>query len=238
MAIWKSKNFEAWQQENPGKSFAQFYAETSAKKRREGRPHNNLGANLKKAEFGDSGVGLFRKIVALGLKPDHTLADYGCGTLRIGVHAMAYLEPGHYWGLEVSQDFLDEGRELIGPELIEEKRPHLHAISPQSVAEAAAASPDMVISTKVFNHVHPDELATYFHNIMQLVGSSGKAYITGKWSEGEIVQHKARSWTHSLSSMKRLVAGEGGKIEIVEQGDKAKIGDDVRIGIFSLLRDA
>lgn len=70
---------------------------------------------------------------------------------------------------------------------------------------------------------------------MQLVGSWGKAFITGKWSESDTIQHKSRSWTHSLSSMKRLVAAEGGSIEIVEQGNKETIGEDVRIGIFSLV---
>ncbi len=235
MAIWKNKHFEAWRQDNPGKSFAEFYAETSAKKRRDGLPHANLGANLKTGDFGQSGADLFAKVVAMGLKPDHTLADYGCGTLRIGVHAMKYLEPGRYWGLEISQEFLDQGRELVGPELLAEKRPQLSTISPQSVAEAAAARPDMVISTKVFNHVHPDELPQYFHNVMQLVGSSGKAFITGKWSEGEIVQHKNRSWTHSLATMQGLVAGEGGRLEIVEQGNKERLGEQVRIGVFSLL---
>lgn len=238
MAIWKSKRFEAWQQENPGKSFAQFYAETSMKKRREGVAHANLGANLKTGEFGESGVGTFRKIVALGLKPEDTLVDYGCGTLRMGVHAMKYLQPGRYWGLEISQDFLDQGRELVGPDLLAEKRPHLSTISPQSVTEAAAASPDMVISTRVFNHVHPDELALYFHNVMLLVGNAGKAIVSGKWSEGETIQHKSRSWTHSIALMRDLVAKDGGVLTIIEQAQKDKVGESAKIGLFALERSA
>lgn len=234
MAIWKNKRFEEWQRENPEKSFAAFYAETSAKKRREGLPHANLGANLKTGEFGRSGVPFFDWIVELGLKPEHTLADYGCGTLRVGVHAIKYLDPGRYWGLEVSGEFLEEGRKLVGSALLEEKKPHLHTISPGSVAEAASAAPHMVISTKVFNHVHPDELAEYFHNILTIAGPSGRAMVTGKWSEGKTIQHKSRSWTHSLKTMKRLVSDEGGSLSIVEQENKEKLGDDVRIGIFSL----
>jgi hypothetical protein len=236
MAIWKSKRFETWQRENPGESFAQFYAETSMRKRRDGVAHANLGANLKTGEFGESGISTFRKIVTLGLKPEDTLVDYGCGTLRMGVHAMKYLQPGRYWGLEISQDFLDQGRELVGAELIAEKRPQLATISPQSVAEAAAARPDMVISTRVFNHVHPDELPLYFHNLMRLVGASGKAVITGKWSEGETIQHKSRSWTHSMALMRELVAKDGGVLTIIEHARKDKVGEGARIGLFSLQR--
>jgi hypothetical protein len=35
--------------------------------------------------------------------------------------------------------------------------------------------------------------------------------------------------------MQRLVAAEGGRIEIVEQGNKERLGPDIRIGVFSLL---
>ena len=236
MTIWRNKNFEAWQRQNPGKSFAEFYAETSAKKRSEGLPHANLGGNLKTAEFGRAGTHFFKWLVELGLKPEHTLADYGCGTLRVGVHAIKYLEPGRYWGLEVSREFLEEGRKLVGEALLAEKKPHLHTISRQSVAEAASAAPFMVISTKVFNHVHPDELAEYFHNIMQIAGASGRAIVTGKWSEGKTIQHKSRSFTHSLKTMRDLVGKEGGTLSIVEQENKEKLGEDVRIGTFSLER--
>ena len=65
------------------------------------------------AEFGRAGTHFFKWLVELGLKPEHTLADYGCGTLRVGVHAIKYLEPGRYWGLEVSREFLEEGRKLV-----------------------------------------------------------------------------------------------------------------------------
>ena len=84
------------------------------------------------------------------MKPDHTLADYGCGTLRIGVHAMKCLEPGGAIGSEISQEFLDQGRELaaLAPG---GERPHLRR-SRRIVAESVAARRVMVISTKVFNH--------------------------------------------------------------------------------------
>jgi hypothetical protein len=71
---------------------------------------------------------------------------------------------------------------------------------------------------------------------MQIAGSAGRAIITGKWSEGKTIQHKSRSWTHSLATMRQLVADEGGSLSIVEQESKGKLGDDVRIGIFSLER--
>lgn len=50
----------------------------------------------------------------VGLKPRHRLLDLGCGTLRGGIPFIDYLEPGHYAGVEVREEVLDEGRrELV-----------------------------------------------------------------------------------------------------------------------------
>jgi SAM-dependent methyltransferase len=51
----------------------------------------------------------FDFLVAQGLKPEHRLLDIGCGAFRGGVHAVAYLEPGHYFGIDLNQSILDAG---------------------------------------------------------------------------------------------------------------------------------
>ena len=50
-----------------------------------------------------------------GLRPDHTLLDIGCGCLRFGVQAVAYLEPGRYWGTDLRPELLRAGyeREIV-----------------------------------------------------------------------------------------------------------------------------
>jgi SAM-dependent methyltransferase len=44
-----------------------------------------------------------------GLKPEHFLLDVGCGSLRAGVKLVPYLEPGHYFGIDLNQSLLDAG---------------------------------------------------------------------------------------------------------------------------------
>lgn len=46
---------------------------------------------------------------AQGLRPDQRLIDVGCGSLRAGVHLVAYLEPGGYWGIDKNEALLDAG---------------------------------------------------------------------------------------------------------------------------------
>lgn len=54
----------------------------------------------------------FDFLVGQGLQPDHYLLDVGCGPLRGGIHFMAYLEPGRYFGVEKRADLLEAGRDI------------------------------------------------------------------------------------------------------------------------------
>jgi hypothetical protein len=134
----KDSNFEEWQSRNPSKPFKDFFAESVSSKLAGGKTHASLGGNLLRGTFGRSGSKSFRRLTENGLKTSDTCVDYGCGTLRIGIHAINYLGPGRYWGMDISDTLLKEGRALIGETLWEEKHPHLRVISAESVAEVAA----------------------------------------------------------------------------------------------------
>ena len=64
-------------------------------------------------------------LTAQNLQPHHHLCDIGCGTLRGGVPLIDHLEPGHYTGLEVRADVLDQGRAELKDAGLEHKQPHL-----------------------------------------------------------------------------------------------------------------
>jgi SAM-dependent methyltransferase len=49
------------------------------------------------------------------MQPHHRLLDIGCGSLRGGVHSIAYLEPGHYHGIDRSPDLLKAAAEVELP---------------------------------------------------------------------------------------------------------------------------
>jgi hypothetical protein len=233
------REFEEWQKRNPSKSFKDFFSETVEAKLRAGETHKSLGGKFSGKVYGEVGQGFFRKIVKLGLKPEDSLVDYGCGTLRMGIHAINYLQPGKYWGLEISDFLLQQGRELVGDALLKEKQPRLEVISPASVAAAAAAKPAMLISIRVLIHVHPDELPEYFGNVMTIIGSSGQAVINGKWSRDGTIQSSNRSWAHDVSILERIVKAEGGTMKILTQEECELEGINERAisGTLRIVRD-
>ena len=72
---------------------------------------------------------------SVGLQPAHYLLDVGCGTLRGGIPLIDYLERGHYYGLEVRAEVLDEGRRELEEAGLAHKAPvlihaeHLSAVT-------------------------------------------------------------------------------------------------------------
>lgn len=46
-----------------------------------------------------------------GLAPYHQVLDIGAGSLRLGCRLVPFLEPGHYWGTDLSGALMRKGRE-------------------------------------------------------------------------------------------------------------------------------
>jgi SAM-dependent methyltransferase len=52
-------------------------------------------------------------LIDRGLLPRHRFLDLGCGCLRAGVKLVPWLEPGNYFGIDISPTLLDEGRKEL-----------------------------------------------------------------------------------------------------------------------------
>ena len=87
-----------------------------------------------------------------GLRPHHRLLDIGCGSLRLGCRAVPYLDPGQYWGTDLSGALMRKGYEA---ELADKTR-----LPPAQLIEDADFSfpgvPDTIdfaIAFAVFTHL-------------------------------------------------------------------------------------
>ncbi len=87
-----------------------------------------------------------------GLQPHHRLLDIGCGSLRLGCRAVPWLDPGHYWGTDLSGPLMLKGHEA---ELADKARLPVS----QLIADADFSFPgvpdtiDFAIAFAVFTHL-------------------------------------------------------------------------------------
>ena len=183
-----------------------------------GRAHPTLGSKLTIGDPSESGRRTFDLLVSrYHIESGDVCVEYGCGTLRVGRHAIAYLEPGHYWGLDIAQSFLDGGLALIDADVAAQKMPNLRVISELSVAETAAAKPKFLYSISVLMHVHPDELVEFMRNIVTIVGEHGLGVIAAQWTDTDTRQIGRQSWIYSFSALRAAVDASGGVGEFIER---------------------
>lgn len=169
------QRYLVYKEANPGVSYAEWSVIAQLKSLANGGNHATLGPRLRKySRWWDAGANTFQRYLRwFPITPGSRVADYGCGSLRVGGHFIRHLQPGHYFGLDIAAGFMDMGKELIGAELMAEKRPRFDVIGDASVAEAADWGADIVYSSAVSYHVHPNEAAAYFANLAKIAGKPG-----------------------------------------------------------------
>lgn len=120
-----------------------------------------------------------------GLSPTDTLLDIGCGTLRGGRYFIDYLNAGNYIGMDISAEAIRAGKEVVGPETLDEKRPELFVNSDLKFREVDESSVDMALTQSVFTHIPPENIRECFAHIGRVLTDDGALYATFYESEDE-----------------------------------------------------
>lgn len=201
------KGFENFRKKYPSATFAEYYVKLARQTVQSGKAHPTLGKKLNTNRSDRGADREFREAAQVAFDAYRRLADfqsqsrvidYGCGSLRLGVHFIEYLDPGNYMGLDVTRDFIDIGIDLVGRDLIREKAPRLDAITEVSVATAAAFEADYVISNSVSFHVHPDELETYCSNLARMTSKPGGILLFNAKLSAAPTRYSMRGWATPL----------------------------------------
>ncbi|WP_062374936.1 class I SAM-dependent methyltransferase [Halomonas sp. KX33721] len=112
----------------------------------------------------------FNFLVAQGLKPEHTLLDIACGSLRGGVHFINYLNPGNYLGLDKEQALINRGIEHeLGKAEQSEKQPEF-VISDCFEFDHFSKVPDYAIAQSLFTHLVEEDIKACLKNLKAFAG--------------------------------------------------------------------
>lgn len=118
------------------------------------RAHNWHRDMVRGGESWDDGADQLELLKSRGLRPEHYLLDLACGSFRMGVHAIPYLDIGHYTGLDLRQDIIDHGVEHeLEPRGLMQRRPVLVAAS--DFGESLERKFDFIWAYSLFTHLRP-----------------------------------------------------------------------------------
>jgi cyclopropane fatty-acyl-phospholipid synthase-like methyltransferase len=194
-----STKFAVWSLKNPGGSFKQFYAENAVSSLARRKNHSSLGPSLKPGRLA-SARRTFDKFLTYGIRPNNIVVDYGCGTLRLGVLFIEFLDPDRYIGLDIDERILATGREQLAEDVVETKRPTLEVISEQSLKRVAARQPRWVCSKGVLQHVPPEELDDYFGSLAHLIHAGATGLLFSQVGR-ETKRTSPKTWVHNFDQL-------------------------------------
>jgi ubiquinone/menaquinone biosynthesis C-methylase UbiE len=112
-----------------------------------------------------------------GLRPGHTLVDFGCGNGRLAVHAVQYLQGGSYVGIDISKSFLVAARhriDAVGSATCDVRL--LHQTTEAFDVEDGAA--DFICAYSVFTHMEPEDLYRYLVALRRIIKNGGQALLS------------------------------------------------------------
>jgi hypothetical protein len=203
----RDQEFFEYRKRDPGMTFSRFFVEREARSVRAGGKHHSLGFNVRGANgetipFWEAAAYKANKVMRMAsLKPRNRVIEYGCGSLRMGAHFIRYLDRNCFWGLDVVSDFYEMGLQLIGPDLLQQKSPRFAVIEELAIAAAEAFDADLVFSSAVCLHVHPDEAQTYFGNLSRLCRKPGAKLIFDTVLSDTTLRYSHRSWARPLEAI-------------------------------------
>jgi SAM-dependent methyltransferase len=216
--------YAAWLRRHPDGTYGEFYISTIERHLRgKGRSHSTLGSQPFWEKQGDNTL---RRLIALGLRRGDLVVDYGCGTLREGIHLIRHLDRGRYIGLDIDERVLAAGRRLAGPALLAEKDPQLAVAAPAIIARTVAAKPDWIVSSYVISQMPPECLDAYFDNLGKLMEGGGKALLQMRLA-WRTKQYARTGWYHSRLRMAQRLAKHG--LEVLELTTRPRVSEWTRV---------
>jgi cyclopropane fatty-acyl-phospholipid synthase-like methyltransferase len=120
------------------------------------------------------GAAQFRLACALGLREDHHLLDFGCGSLRAGRLFIQYLLADCYCAVEPNAWLLERAiaSELGGEDLIKIKRPRFDHNDEFRVG-MFGTSFDFIVAQSIFSHCGLDLIAKALKNFSDVLNRDG-----------------------------------------------------------------
>ncbi|MFF7855875.1 methyltransferase [Streptomyces sp. NPDC007904] len=144
-----------------------------------------VGHNPSREQWARIGRMQYDYLVRHGLRPHHRMLEIGCGNLRAGRLFIAHLEPGHYYGIDISPHILLAAQDTLVREGLQDKLPHLTLTDDLTFAFLPDAHFDVVHAHSVFSHSPRHVIEECFAHVGRVLAPGGFFDFTFDRTEGE-----------------------------------------------------
>ena len=163
-----------------------------------------------------------------GLLETHLLLDLGCGTLRGGLPIIEYLEVGHYFGVEVRPEVLQEANKELSEAGLIHKRPTLILL--RDADSLPDHGFDFLWAFSVLIHMDDDTLRNALLLVRKRLADTGVCYANVSIGAGEEDEWQGFPVVKRSLEFYKKIADESG-LTVVDLGKLGTLGH--RSGIAS-----
>ena len=118
------------------------------------------------AEFGQMQLSY---LVKHGLLRTDRMLEIGCGNLRAGRFFIGYLEPGNYYGIDISPEILLSAQQVLVEDQLQDKVPRLAFTNDLTLAFLPARYFNVVHANSVFTHCPIEIIEECFAHVGRLM---------------------------------------------------------------------
>ncbi|GLW63893.1 methyltransferase [Actinomadura rubrobrunea] len=147
-------------------------------------PYGAVGA-ASRAHWERIGRLQFDYLTGHGLTPGDRMLEIGCGNLRAGRLFIRYLEPGHYYGVDISPDILLAAQDTIVRDGLQDRLPHLTLVRDLRLDFLPEAYFTVVHAHSVFSHSPIQVIDECLANVGRVLAPGGFFDFTFNRTEGE-----------------------------------------------------
>lgn len=115
-------------------------------------------------------------LVAEGLEPGDNVLDVGCGALRAGVHLVAYLEPGRYYGIDINPSLIRAGRWELAQAGLEGRCPETNLRATDSFDCDFGAPFDVALAQSLFTHISLEQVGECLGRVAAVTKPGGRFF--------------------------------------------------------------
>ena len=113
-----------------------------------------------------------------GLQPSERFLDVGCGSFRAGIKLVEYLEPAHYYGIDINHDVIKAGYEHEFDEAGRARLPTANLRATDRFDCDFGVRFDMAIAQSVFTHISLNLIRLCLHRVAQVMRPGGTFFVT------------------------------------------------------------